>query len=298
MQVLDIDASGGCSVKCAQALRSSMNKLKAQDNIDIHLLAGQTTDGGGGLLVDLAKKLRVIYHLCVPLKDHLVANCNIHALQLQISNAIRTTFGEGDPEKANAMQLFHSVCRLQESLSDLNEWRHILHRAGQCVSSYDDTEVVVLPKRSTAQQQNQEAFRQEFLKTHKFHSKFKKNALPDPSSAATTYKMTMHMKMLAPILTRWWTVGAGASHAFACCLHICHACQQVINTCDSVTTPYKIASSLFALMSNQENFLDMMSTDRFTKHVSIPTWIGFKVLMTFQASKRSNLMMFLVDSAL
>jgi len=266
MQVLDIDASGGCSVECAQAIRSSMNKLKAQDDIDTHLLAGQTTDsGGGGVLDNLAKKLHAIDHLCVPLKDYLVANCTIHALQLQISNAIRTTFGEGGLEKVNAMQLLHSVYRLQELLSDLNEWRHILHRAGQCVSSYDDTEVIVLPKRSTAQQRNQDAFRQEFLKTYKFHSKFKKNALPDPSSAATTYKMTTCMKMLAPILPRWWTVGAGASYAFDYYLYIYHVCQQVINTYDSVTAPYKIALSLFALMSNQENFLDMMLIRSFHK---------------------------------
>jgi len=71
--------------------------------------------------------------------------------------------------------------------------------------------------------------------------------------------------MTAPILTRWWTVGAGASYVFDYYLHLFHACQTVINIYASNTTPNLIASDLFALMYNQENFVDMTLIRSFHK---------------------------------
>ena len=264
-QVLDIDASGGTTLECAQAIRSSMNKLKIQDDVATHLLHGQGTDsGGGGVLEDLADKLQDLGNICVPPCSYLVANCTIHALQLQISNAIKITFGDGGLEKVNAMQLLHSVYRLQESLSDLNEWRHILYRAGVYVSTYKANDVVIAPPNATAQQKNEAAFRQQFNKVYCFHTAFKRGLLVDPS-VLSVYKGTIYYKMTAPILTRWWTVGAAASYAFDYYLHLYVACQQVINIYDSTHVPNKIASTLFVLMSNQENFLDMMLIRSFHK---------------------------------
>ena len=125
-RLLDIDAAGGTDKECAAGIGSSMNKLKAHDEDDTHLLDGNTTDsGGGGTLDNLADELLLIEHVREE-EDYLVAACSLHALQLQLSNAVRETFGEGALDKINAMQLIHSVYRLQESI-DMDEWRHVLY---------------------------------------------------------------------------------------------------------------------------------------------------------------------------
>jgi len=110
--LLDIDASGGTSRDCAAAIQGSMNKLKLNDDDRTHLLYGTATDsGGGGTLESLHDNLDGL-GLCCPREDYLVSNCCIHALQLQLSNAVKRAFGEGALDKINAMQLLHSVYRL------------------------------------------------------------------------------------------------------------------------------------------------------------------------------------------
>ena len=206
-----------------------MNKLKSQDDIATHLLHGQGTDsGGGGVLDDLADKLYDIGNICVQSCNYLVANCTIHALQLQISNAIKITFGDGGLKKVNAMQLLHSVYRLQESLSDLNEWQHILYCAGTYVSSYNINDAIIAPANATAQQNYQAKFCEVYTNIYGFHKAFKKGPLADPS-ILSLYKGTIYYKMTAPILTRWCTVGAAASYVFDNYLYTYVACQQVVN---------------------------------------------------------------------
>ena len=51
--------------------------------------------------------------------------------------------------------------------------------------------------------------------------------------------------MTAPILTRWWTVGAGASYLFAYYLQLHHVCQSIINCYASDSRANKIASGLY-----------------------------------------------------
>jgi len=72
------------------------------------------------------------------LHNCLVANCTVHALQLQLRNAVHVAFGAGGLDKVNVLQLLHSVFALQESL-DLDEWRHTLIKSSQCVSECDPT---------------------------------------------------------------------------------------------------------------------------------------------------------------
>ena len=75
--------------------------------------------------------------------------------------------------------------------------------------------------------------------------------------------------MKQPILTRRWTVGAGASCIFDCHLVIPFACQTVINLCDSTSAPNGIASDLFSMMINPENFIDVTLIRCFNKaHVN------------------------------
>jgi len=115
VQVLDIDGSGGATTDCALAIQASINKLKVNDDDQTHLLAGQSTDsGGGGVLEKLAEEMQGL-GLCW-LHNHLIANCCMHGLQLQLSNGIKAALGEGGLENVNVMQMLHSVYRLQESL--------------------------------------------------------------------------------------------------------------------------------------------------------------------------------------
>jgi len=153
---------------------------------------------------------------CAP--EHLIANCTIHAHQTGLKNAIETAFGRGSLDKINAMQMLHSVYRLQESI-DLDEWRHILHKSSVFVSTHDATSVVydeaVIDKMSAADR-HRNVFCQSYNTVLAFHSKFNK-VVTDPSSE---YKGTMLAKMQQPILSRWWTVGSGASCTFDCYLQL------------------------------------------------------------------------------
>jgi len=102
-------------------------------------------------------------------------------------------------------------------------------------------------------------------RVHGYHSSFKKNTETDPSDL-TKYKGTIFYKMVAPMLTRWWTVGSGASHVFDYYLQLFHACQTVINIYPSGSTPNDIASDLFAMLKDQDNFIDMCLIRTFNKN--------------------------------
>ena len=247
-ELLDIDASGGTSEECAKSIQASMNKLKLTDDANTHKLHGQDTDSGGGGTLDSLHKHMDELDLCVPDNEYLAAGCMIHALQLQLGNAIRETFGFGSLEKINAMQLLHTVYRLQEAL-DLEEWRHILYLSCQFVASHDETAEVVIDKRSPAMERHRQTFLLSYNKVASFHSAFNKDAPVDPTTLKK-YVLTIYLKMTQPMLTRWWTVGAGSSYAFKCHLQMFCATQKVIDLHPSGSNPCNIASDLFSLMAN------------------------------------------------
>jgi len=251
---IDIDASGGKSNECALSIESSMNKLKDNDGDRSHLLFGQCTDsGGGGVLDSLADELQAKENLACGPDEHLVANCCIHGLQLQLRDAVVEALGDGGLDNVNAMQLLHTVRDLQESL-DLEEWRHILCLACQFVSTYDPAVPVVLTG-TKSQKECQSEFCDKFKTTFNCHSKFKTNEVVDPDTERCLH--TALHKMTEPILTRWWTVGAGANCAFDCYPQLCHAAQTVINIYAGGSGPHGIASCLCAHMTNQENCIDL-----------------------------------------
>jgi len=254
VQLLDIDASGGTSAACASAMQAFINKLRMEDNDGTNLLCGQTTDsGGGGVLEDLHNKMDPL-GICIADDDsnkYLVANCTIHALQLQLAAAVRETFGEGSLDKVNATQMLHTAYRLQECI-DGEEWRHILRKSSMFVANYDPS-VVDNMNPTNANERNLLQFYESYNKTLKFHSAFKKGEVDEASKR----KLTVLEKMQAPILTRWWTVGVSSSYCFDHYLILYHACQTVINLYPSSATPNSIASDLFAMMSDQEMFVDV-----------------------------------------
>ena len=290
VQVLDTDGSGGATLECANATQASINKLKINDDDDTHLLAGQSTDsGGGGVLEKLAEEMQGL-GLCW-LQNHLVTNCCMHGLQLQLSNGIKAALGEGGLDNVNVMQMLHSACRLQESM-DLEEWHHVLHLSSQFVVGFDpaaapeaapevaedDDELIEdNNKRKRKNKKKKKQTKEELAASCKvafmvdcecvndFHPSFKKNTETDPSNLAK-HEGAIFMKMVAPVLTRWWTVGSGASCVFDCCLQLLYACQTVINICPSGSAPNDSASDLFAMMKDQNNFVDMCLVRTFNKN--------------------------------
>jgi len=225
--------------------------LKLNDDDNTHLLHGQTTDAGGGGVTDsLYGEMRQL-ELCLDEDRCLITTCTIHALQLQLHNSVCNALGDGGLDKANAMQLLHSVYDLQQALES-DEWRYILTKSSEFVANYDPTIIDVMVP-TNASETNQLEFYQGYNKILKFHSQFKTNAI-DPEAV---FKGTVLQKVQAAILTRWWTVGAAASFTFECYLVIYHASQSIVNVYAATNKAYKIASSLFALMSDPENFIDL-----------------------------------------
>jgi len=263
-QLLDIDASGGNSADCALAIQASINKLKMNDDDATHKLAGQCADsGGGGVLDGLAKEMAALN--LTWLHNYLIANCTIHALQLQLSNAVINALGAGSLDKVNAMQLLHSTYALQEAL-DLEEWRHMLIKSSlYVVECGTDAAAVTLPAGASKRQKKQASHKAEFEKdfnmVYSWHSGFKKTI----ANRDDNVKGTVLAKMQKPILTRWWTVGVGAAFVFEYYLIIFHAAQMVINTHKSDSSPYKIASALFSMMKDPANFIDITLIRGFNK---------------------------------
>jgi len=72
-----------------------VNKLKENDNDNNHLLFGQATDSGGrGTLENFHDELDKC-GLCCSRDEHLVATCTMHALQMQLKNAVEAACGHG-----------------------------------------------------------------------------------------------------------------------------------------------------------------------------------------------------------
>ena len=231
-QMLDMDASDGTSEDCALAIKHSLFKLGG----DI-LLNGQCTDsGGGGVLEGLSSKL---LELALCDSDYLVAACSIHALQLQLSNAVKKVIGHGGLDKRNALQMLHSVYDLQESL-DMEEWRHALvHAVRWCLAFTDDTD-----------------------DDHFFVVAYKniKRLYPfevTPVNREAKVTDTMLEKIQAPVLTRWWTVGVGANYMLTYYLPIFRVCQVICNRYKSDSKANKVASGLYSLMCDPNNVADL-----------------------------------------
>jgi len=145
-----------------------------------------------------------------------VANCCIHSLQLQLKNAVVTAPGAGSLDKVNAMQLLHSVCRLQESL-DMKEWRHTLIKSSQCAAAWDpQAEATASPVTASNREKNaatcKAAFETQFAVLCSWHDLLNKDEV-DLEAKITGTPLA---EMQAPVLTRWWTVGEHARHTFTC----------------------------------------------------------------------------------
>jgi hypothetical protein len=77
----------------------------------------------------------------------------------------------------------------------------------------------------------------------------------------TTMKKRI-MKVPAPVLTRWWTVGETASVTWTAYLLLFRLCQQVINSHGTIHRSNKIASGLQPLLLEEELFSTIGQTSR------------------------------------
>jgi hypothetical protein len=230
-QLLDIDASEGLTDDCADAIVASLKKIGGIR------LQGQTTDSGGGGVLDGLHRALEQRQLCRP--GYLVASCSLHNLQLSVANPIKQTMGEGALEKKNVMQLIHSVYDLQECL-DNEVWKVHVDEAVAFYETYTTTTYV-----GVNEGDRQFAAKWELVKTFRPFN----NALTKKELARAT------LKIPKPVLTRWWTVGETARVTWSAFLLLLRISQQVINA--TVRKENKIASGLQPLLVEAELFSDL-----------------------------------------
>jgi hypothetical protein len=232
-QLLDIDASEGLTDDCGDAIAASMKKV---GNI---MLQGQTTDSGGGGVLDGLHRAIAERQLCRI--GYLVASCSLHNLQLSVANPIKQTMGEGGLEKKNLMQLLHSIYDLQESM-DRDVWKMHVTEAMAFLGSYGSN---ATPFVGLTVGDQQFAAKWELVKTFRQFS----TTLTNKDFKRTSFKIP------APVLTRWWSVGETARVSWSAYLLLLRISQQVINS--TASKPNKIASGLQPLMMEPELFSDL-----------------------------------------
>ena len=202
-QVGDIDGSEGTTDECAKAIVATLMKFRVEE------LQGQTTDsGGGGVLDTLADALK-LHNVC-PLFGYLVGACTIHCFQLSLGNPITKCIGIGGLGQRNVMQLLHSVYYLQDCM-DLETWTSLVQQATGFLNAhyykkdsvpYEGESGVWVVKTQEYTKHPDEEFRESWEKIQTFR------AFPVPTDEQL---MKPTLKFQCPVLTRWETVGKGAT---------------------------------------------------------------------------------------
>ena len=234
-QIVDIDASEGTTEACADAIAFSLKKLGG--NLK---LQGQTTDsGGGGVLDGLASALTTRHQLCR--RNYLTASCSLYNLQTSVKNPIVTTIGEGGVDAKNAMQLLHAVYDLQQSM-EKDVWNAFVTEALKFLEAN-----VGQPYVGISVGDEQFANKWELVKTFR---NFTSNLDDDDLKAVT-------LRIQAPVLTRWWTVGQCARLTSSIYLLLVRITQLVINASLANSRGSKIASGLQTLLLERQIYSDL-----------------------------------------
>ena len=110
--LLDIDASTGSSVACAEAVYHSLKKIDMPLPAEKRRLNGQCTDAGGG---GTGKSMKLELTKCSRVNPdfYMDATCGLHAHNLTLKNPVTQLLGEGGLTERNALQLLHSAYNLQ-----------------------------------------------------------------------------------------------------------------------------------------------------------------------------------------
>lgn len=105
---LDIDGSGGTTKECGDAISHSLKKVTLQGCQRVRLHGQSTDSGGGGVLDGLAKELQK-RNLCIQSSQYLVSSCAIHNLQLTLANPMKELLGEGTSCIERGVSMFETV---------------------------------------------------------------------------------------------------------------------------------------------------------------------------------------------
>jgi hypothetical protein len=245
--VLDIDASEGTSEGCAEAIQHSMKKLN--NTLALLILTGQTTDsGGGGVLESLMEELKK-RDLCTP--TYLVASCTLHAIQIALANPVKKTLGEGALGARAMMQMLHSAYDLQESM-EFGEFKLIMIEASQWVQQQQAGD---LPAADAYDPRIKDFLVNAWDRVNDF-------ALPPDALQELMEKI---QKIPQPVLTRWWYVGVAAAFMKQYYRVVLRATQICINIYNAKAKPNIIASGLQSLMKQDIAYSDTLFLAQFHK---------------------------------
>jgi hypothetical protein len=109
--LMDVGGSGSDSKAAATAIDQSI-KMKLGDDV-LQFLSGQTTDSGGGGVLESLKKELALFERVSP-SFYLILPCTLHGLQRSFHNAMILVLGEGGLGMRNLLQLVHSCFDLQQ----------------------------------------------------------------------------------------------------------------------------------------------------------------------------------------
>jgi hypothetical protein len=231
-QCLDIDASEGTTEDCANAINASLMK------VGVSKLQGQTTDSGGGGVLDTLATALARKSLCH--SNYLVQSCSLHNLQLTIANPIKETMGEGGLDKRNLLQMLHSVYDMQSSV-DTAVWQLLVTEAQEFMQQFG------------GQNNYNGATGADVLFAEKWNKV--KSFRDFPVTLSDETKKKVLSKFQAPVLTRWWTVGESASIVFDVYLLLMKVSQSIINSNSGKNN--KIASGLQPLLLEEDIYCDL-----------------------------------------
>lgn len=236
--LLDLDGSLGTTEACADAIQKSLKKLNLQGRTIV--CKGQSTDsGGGGVLDTLAEALQE-RQLIVQDEDYLVGACSIHCLQLQLSNPIVDLIGNGGVGNRNATQLLNVIYHLQGYMA----WDQVVTMMNYS-QEWVDQQLIdgpeYLPDPSV---KGDVDFASKFNRVRKFHE--------FQPIGETHWK-----RCSACITTRWQCVGAAAECGFEHYLIPLKFTQLCINQYNSNIKINQAASDLQSLLINPLFYSDV-----------------------------------------
>ena len=115
---LDVDKSSHSAVGCANATKTSLNKLEMAgldlSTIIIHVITGDT--GGGGTVQHIHGKL---IEIKVMSKDSKEFNCQFHAQNKGLENACTKTFGKHGIGQCNVFQAAYVYVKMIKQLHEV-----------------------------------------------------------------------------------------------------------------------------------------------------------------------------------
>jgi hypothetical protein len=242
--VLDIDASEGTLEGCDEAIQHWMKKVH---NTIALLLKRQTTDSGGGCMLESLRKQLQKRGVCNV--AYLVASCMLHAIQIALANSVKKAMDEGSLGAYTMMQMPHSAYDLQESM-EFSVFRLVMDEAKQWV---EQKQTDCLPA-NICNPKIKDFLVNTWNRVNEFI------LVPHGESDELPGKI---QKTPQPILTRWWYVGVATAFLKQYYQIVLRATQIIININDSKSRLNKIASGLQSIMKEDIAYSYMLFLAQF-----------------------------------